>query len=119
MAFLKILFLIIAIVIALVVLVVGFILFALWVKIQVGFEYAPNTKKFWVKYGIIKLKIYPEMFSEKKKAKRAKLMGRLRSIFGPTAKKVTNKAKAVATEKVEETKEKKSAKSILHQGQDS
>ncbi len=109
MAFLKILFLIIAIVIALVVLVVGFILFALWVKIQVGFEYAPNTKKLWFKYGIIKLKIYPEMFSEKKKAKRAKLMGRLRSIFGPTAKKVTNKAKTVATEKVEETKEKRSA----------
>lgn len=36
-------------------------------------------------------------------------MGRLRNIFGPTAKKVTNKAKTVATEKVEETKEKKSA----------
>ena len=55
------------------------------------------------------MKIYPEMFSEKKKAKRAKIMGYIRSFFGPTAKKVTNKAKAVATEKVEETKEKKSA----------
>lgn len=109
MAFLKILFLIIAIVIVLVVLVVGLILFALWVKIQVGFEYAPGFKKLWFKYGIIKLKIYPEMFSEKKKAKRAKLMGRIRSIFGPTAKKVSNKAKETASEKMAESKEKKAA----------
>ncbi|MDO5448600.1 MAG: hypothetical protein Q4F70_03220 [Clostridia bacterium] len=109
MAFLKILFLIIAIVIVLVVLIVGLVLFALWVKIQVGFEYAPGLKKFWVKYGIIKLKIYPEMFTEKKKAKRAKLMGRLRSWFGPTIDKLTKKAKNTASEKMAESKEKTSA----------
>ncbi len=109
MAFLKILFWVIVVTLALVILIVGTIVFALLVKFQVGFEYAPDVKKFWIKYGIFKLKIYPEMFSEKKKARRAKIMGILRSWFGPTARKLTNKAKAVATEKVEETKEKKSA----------
>ena len=94
---------------ALLILIVGTVLFLLWVKIQVGAEYAPDTKRLWIKYGIFKLKIYPEQFSEKKKAKRAKLMGKLRAWFGPTIKKFSNKAKDKATEKVEVTKEKKSA----------
>ncbi len=109
MAFLKILFWIVVVVLALVILIVGAILFALSVKFQVGFEYTDTYKKFWIKYGIFKLKIYPEMFSEKKKAKREKWMGRLRSWFGPTVNKITNKLKAKASDKIEETKEKKEA----------
>lgn len=109
MAFLKILFWVVVVILALVILIVGAILFALFVKFQVGFEYTDTYKKFWIKYGIFKLKIYPEMFSEKKKAKRAKWMGRLRSWFGPTVNKITKKLKAKALDKFEETKEKKSA----------
>ncbi|MBQ0136052.1 MAG: hypothetical protein KBS43_04900 [Oscillospiraceae bacterium] len=109
MAFLKILFWVVAVVLVLLILIVGTVLFLLSVKIQVGGEYAPDVKRFWIKYGFFKLKIYPEMFSEKKKAKRAKLMGKLKSWFGPKAKKVSNKAKEKAAEKVEETKVKKSA----------
>jgi len=109
LAFLKILFWIVVVVLVLLILIVGTVLFLFSVKIQVGGEYAPNVKRFWIKYGFFKLKIYPEMFSEKKKAKRAKLMGKLKSWFGPSAKKLSNKAKDIAAEKVEETKEKKSA----------
>ena len=109
MAFLKILFWIIAVLLVLVVLIVGIVLFALWVKIQVGFDYTANSKRFWIKYGIFKIKIYPEMFSDKAKAKRAKLMGILKSWFGTPAKHAAAKVKKTATEKVEETKEKKSA----------
>ncbi|MBQ1451258.1 MAG: DUF2953 domain-containing protein [Clostridia bacterium] len=114
MVLLKILFWLIFIVLVLAVLIIGFVLFALSVKIQIIGDYADEKKRFWVKYGIIKLKVYPEMFSEKAKRRRAKLMGYIRSWFGPTARKVSNKAKAKATEKFEETKEKKAAEKDLN-----
>ena len=114
MVLLKILFWIIFLVLLFIILAVGLILFLLSVKIQVGGDYAPNEKRFWIKYGIIKLKIYPEMFSEKAKRRRAKLMGYLRSWFGPTARKFSNKAKVKAKDKFEETKEKKSAEKDLN-----
>lgn len=104
----------IALTLALIILVLGMVLFLLSVKIQVGGDYASDEKRFWIKYGIIKLKIYPEMFSEKAKRRRAKIMGRLRSWFGPTVRKVKNKAKDKAVDKFEETKEKKSAEKDLN-----
>ncbi len=114
MAFLKIMFLLMAIVIAIVLLVVLFVLIALSIKIQVGFEYTEDSKRFWLKYGLIPLKIYPEMFSEKSKAKRAKLFGTVKRIFGPKASNLVDKAKDVASKKAEESKEKKSAEKDLN-----
>lgn len=114
MVLLKILFWLIALTLLFIILVVGTILFVLSVKIQIIGDYAQEKKRFWIKYGIIKLKIYPEMFSDKAKRRRAKLMGYLRSWFGPTARRVSDRAKTMATEKFEETKEKKSAEKDLN-----
>lgn len=114
MAFLKILFWVIAIVLALIILVTLCILIALSLKVQIGFDYERENKRFWLKYGIIPIKVYPEMFSEEKKAKRAKKLEKLKAKFGPKFSGLMDKAKDKAEQKAYETKEKKSAEKDLN-----
>lgn len=110
MAFLKILFWVIGIQLALVILVMLFVLIALSLKVQLGFDYENENKRFWLKYGLIPIKVYPEMFTEEKKAKRAKQLEKLKSKFGPKLSTFVDKAKDKAYEK----KEKKSAEKDLN-----
>jgi len=116
--FLKILFFIIILGLILSLLTLFTILFALWVKIQICFEYEEDKKVFWVKYGLIRLKIYPEMFTKKEKKpkkvkKDSKLRNKLRLKVAKTKQKAKDKVKDIATEKVADIKEKKAAKSDL------
>ncbi len=114
MAFLKILFWVIAIVLALIILVTLLVLITLSLKVQIGFDYERENKRFWLKYGIIPIKVYPEMFSEEKKAKRAKKLEKLKTKFGPKVSGFMDKARDKAEQKAYEAKEKKNAEKDLN-----
>ena len=103
MIVLKILFWVIVAVLAIVLLAVLMVLLALMVKIQIGFDYADEGKKLRIKYGVIPIKIYPELFAPEKKEKLKNLFGTLMDKFGPMAEKMMDKAQEVAAEQKEKS----------------
>lgn len=109
MILLKILFWVIVVVLAILILVGLAIVLALSVKIQIGFDYDPDGVRLKLKYGIIPLKIYPELFAPEKKEKLQKIFAKLKYWFGPTA----NKVKNIVQDKAEIAKEKNEVKSEL------
>ncbi len=103
MIVLKILFWVVVGLLAFMLLAVLMMLLALMVKIQIGFDYAADGKKLRIKYGVIPIKIYPEMFSPEKKEKFKNLFGTLMEKLGPMAETMMGKAQDVAAEKKEKS----------------
>lgn len=103
MIVLKILFWVIVAVLVIMLLSVLMVLAALTVKIQIGFDYANEGKKLRIKYGIIPIKIYPEMFTPEKKEKIKYLLDWLKVKFGPMAEKMMGKAQDIAAEQKEKS----------------
>ncbi len=103
MIVLKILFWVIVAVLASSLLAVLMMLLALMVKIQIGFDYANEGKRLRIKYGIIPIKIYPEMFTPEKKEKYKNLFETLKVKFGPMAEKMMGKAQEMAAEQKEKS----------------
>ncbi len=103
MIVLKILFWVIVAVLVIALLAVLMMILALLVKIQIGFDYADEGKKLRIKYGIISIKIYPEMFAPEKKEKIMNLINLLKDKLGPMAEKMMGKAQDVAAEQKEKS----------------
>lgn len=112
MIVLKILFWVIVAVLAVLLLAGLMIVLALLVKIQIGFDYADDGKKLRIKYGIIRFKIYPEMFAPEKKEKLKNLIEWLKVKFGPMAEKMMGKAQEVAADQKEKSDIKTELKNI-------
>ena len=110
MIVLKILLWIILIILILVLLAIIGVLIALSIKLHFEFDYTDDKKRLKIKYGIIPIKVYPEMFEPEAVAKRSAKLTKLKEKLIPILEKLKIKVK--------ENKEKSDIKESLKNAED-